>query len=584
MYTHRVTIKRALISVADKTGLPPLLKALAEQQVQIISSGGTARYIADLGTPVTEVSELTNFPEILEGRVKTLHPCIHGGILAKRDSRKHVSTLEIHDIPQIDLVIVNLYPFHRFETSENIERTIENIDIGGVALLRAAAKNHAWTTVLSDPCQYRSLIDDLQIGHGSVSAVLRLRNACEAFAHTAEYDVMIANWFARQQANNQQYEPAQRAEEIVRRDHLLVAAQSLGELRYGENPHQTSTVFARHAHDGETVRYLLAEGLKQGKPLSHNNLVDACAAYDSLMDFFPTLAAGVNGEVPDEGDGDGRFTTASHAYLHAGLGLESSDAKDRPRYYRKLCGPTVAIIKHATPCGIAIGDTPLDAFQRALKGDALSAFGGVVAFNRRITKEIAEVLCQTFFEIVIAPNINDDALDVFEEKRPNLRVIELVLQQQSTDLIPLFDGFLSQTKDRFQTPAREWHHVAGPQGDQGVLNELKFAWQACRSVRSNAIVVAKEMMTLGLGGGQTSRVDAAHVAVMKAQRSNHDCRQAVAASDAFFPFPDALEVLIEAGVTAVVHPGGGKNDSMVHEVAQKAGVTVYTTGERHFRH
>ncbi len=553
----RKTINRAIISVADKNGLHPLLEALARYSVHIVSSGGTAKYIAEQGIAVTEVAEITDFPEILDGRVKTLHPNIHGGILADRGLPNHDLALEVNQILPIDLVIVNLYPFHRFETSDDVGRAIENIDIGGVALLRAAGKNHDWVTTLSSPDQYGAFIEDLDAGNGEVSERFRRDGAAQAFALTAQYDAMIAHWFANKISITETSAPST--------DHLVIAHETA--LRYGENPHQQSNVYVPVGARGNQLRRLFHEGLKQGKALSHNNLVDAYAAYDCVKDF----------RFDQTGDKD---FLPSRWQLSDGKSL----GDDTKLAYRRLCASAAVIIKHATPCGIALGEDLPSAFLQAKRADPLSAFGGVIAFNGKVTKDLAELICADYYEIVLAPAFTEDALEIFEDKRKDLRVLVMPYTATNVQLVPVFDGFLRQSTDEFLVPTRDWKHVCGEPLDELGFNELKFAWQSCRSVRSNAIVITKDTMTLGLGGGQTSRLDAAHVAVMKAQRAEHSLQGSYAASDAFFPFPDALEVLIEAGVKVVVHPGGSRNDGLVHEAAEQHGITVYITGERHFKH
>lgn len=526
----RVPLRRALISVFDKTGLVDLGLALVAAEVEIIATGATATLLRAAGVPATDVSEVTGFPEILSGRVKTLHPSIHAGILA-RDDEVSRSTLAALGITPIDLVVVNLYPFERAVAQEaDEEECVEQIDIGGPTLLRAAAKNFARVSTLSDPTQYADLKAALR--SGGTTETQRRRWAARAFQKVADYDIAIATWMS---------EPRPYPDRETSFPDWLGSSFSLvSPLRYGENPHQNAALYrSQQRPDGLATATLLG-----GKTLSYNNLQDAQAAWNAVAD-------------------------SPH-------------------------GATVAIVKHTNPCGLAAGESVAQAHQAALACDPLSAFGGVVAINQTVDEEAARGISQVFTEVVVAPDFTAEALQVLRGKK-SLRILKTERGRSDLSLLPLEGGMLAQhvdltgDDDRFEN----WHLVAGPAVSAEVARDLEFAWYACRYVKSNAIVLVKDEATVGIGMGQVNRVDSAKLAVNRANtlggkegapRDEERARGAVAASDAFFPFPDGLEVLIFGGAQAVVAPGGSRNDPLVIEAAETAGVSLYFTNRRHFRH
>ncbi len=509
-------MKRALISVYDKTGVTDLAAALHAAGVEIVSTGSTAATIAQAGVPVTQVADVTGFPEILDGRVKTLHPRIHGGILADRRKAEHRATLDEHDIIGIDLVVANLYPFTQTVASgAGIDDCIEQIDIGGPAMVRAAAKNHANTAVVVSPSDYPQVIAVVNAGDGFTDQQKR-ELAVKAFRHTAEYDVAVASWLGS--IDTDEPLPA------------WVAAtwQRAEVLRYGENPHQNAALYVNEHADGIAH----AEQL-HGKQMSYNNYVDGDAAYRSAWDFQAAAAA---------------------------------------------------IIKHANPCGLAIGQDLLSAYRAAFDTDPVSAFGGVVAVNRPVTAEVAQEMSQIFLEVVIAPAFSDDALAILRQKK-NVRLLVAGQRPLTADVRFISGGMLLQQPDRIDAAGDDpatWTLASGSPVDAGTLADLAFAWRACRSVKSNAILLAKDLAAVGIGMGQVNRVDSARLAVERAGEER--AVGAVAASDAFFPFPDGLEVLLNAGVKAVVQPGGSVRDDEVIAAARAAGVPMYFTGVRHFFH
>ena len=509
-----VPIKRALISVSDKTGLEPLGQALVQAGVTMVSTGSTAKTLQQAGIPVTEVSEVTGFPESLDGRVKTLHPKIHGGILADRTLPSHVEQLEELGIDAIDLVVVNLYPFVKtVESGAGFDDTIEQIDIGGPAMVRAAAKNHKNVLIVVDPSDYRSVVDMVATGGSTIDA--RRQFATKAFGHTASYDTHVANWLAS--ADNTAEAPAQ----------VGIVGELTDVLRYGENAHQRSALYTR-----PTVTPGLAQAkVIQGKAMSHNNYLDADAALRAAFDH------------------------------------------DKP---------CVAIIKHQNPCGIATATHLADAYRRAHACDPVSAFGGVIATNRPITGEVATLIADVFTEVIIAPGVDDDARAIFAEKK-NLRVVVLPdgFAPETIEYRMISGGLLRQDVDNQFAPASQWTLAAGDPVDADTVASLEFAWRAVRAVKSNAILLADGTAAVGIGMGQVNRVDSCHLAVT---RAGDRARGSVAASDAFFPFPDGLQVLLDAGVRAVVQPGGSVRDDDVIALAKDRGVALYMTGERHFFH
>jgi phosphoribosylaminoimidazolecarboxamide formyltransferase/IMP cyclohydrolase len=510
-------IRRALLSVYDKTGLVELARALHGAGVQIVSTGSTASTVEAAGVPVTRVEELTGFPECLDGRVKTLHPSVHAGLLADLRLPAHEAQLAELRIEPFDLLVSNLYPFTETVASgASVDECVEQIDIGGPAMVRAAAKNHPSVAVVTSVGAYTLILDALR--DGGFSLTQRKLLAARAFADIAEYDVAVANWCATTLA------PAEWPE------FAGLAARRQSELRYGENPHQAAALYVDSAAPAGLAQ---AEQL-HGKEMSYNNYVDSDAAWRSCNDFAE---------------------------------------------------PCVAIIKHANPCGIAVGSDVADAHRKAHACDPTSAFGGVIAVNQEVTAELAKQLAEIFTEVIVAPSFAPEALEVLREKK-NLRILVAPPWNPApAEFRQVGGGLLVQMADRIDAPGDDpanWELATGEPASVEQLRDLAFAWRAIRSVKSNAILLAHDGATVGVGMGQVNRVDAAHLAVSRAGADR--ARGAVAASDAFFPFPDGLEVLINAGVSAVVQPGGSIRDNLVIDVAKQAGITVYLTGTRHFYH
>ena len=511
-----MTMRRALISVYDKTGVEELAAALHAAGVEIVSTGSTAGTIAAAGVPVTQVADVTGFPEILDGRVKTLHPHIHGGILADRRKPAHQATLAEHGIVGVDLVVANLYPFTQTVASgAGVEDCIEQIDIGGPAMVRAAAKNHANTAVIVSPADYPQVIAVVEAGEGFTEAQRR-ELAVKAFRHTADYDVAVASWLGSIEATD------------TFPGWVAATWQRAEVLRYGENPHQQAALYINE--HGQGLAH--AEQL-HGKQMSYNNFVDGDAAYRTAWDFAQ---------------------------------------------------PAAAIIKHANPCGIAIGDDLLGAYRAAFDTDPISAFGGVVAVNRPVTAEVAQAMSEIFLEVVIAPAFDESALEILTKKQ-NIRLLIAPERTAGPEARFISGGMLMQGTDRIDAPGDDpanWTLACGDPADPETLRDLAFAWRACRAVKSNAILLASGQAAVGIGMGQVNRVDSARLAVARAGEER--AVGAVAASDAFFPFPDGLEVLLAAGVRAVVQPGGSVRDEEVVAAARAAGATMYFTGVRHFFH
>lgn len=513
----KIEIKRALVSVYDKTGLPELAAGLKAAGVQVVSTGSTAGILKNAGADVTEVAELTGFPECLDGRVKTLHPKVHAGILADRRLESHVSQLAELEVEPFDLVICNLYPFTQTVGSgASPDECVEQIDIGGPSMVRAAAKNHPSVAVVTSPEQYGELLDALR--GGGFTLEQRKRLAAKAFAHTAAYDAAVSSWFASV------YAPA---DDSRFPDFMAATWQRADVLRYGENPHQQAAVYTSDSPGIAHAQVL------HGKAMSYNNYVDADAARRAASDFRE---------------------------------------------------PAVAIIKHANPCGIAVGADIAAAHRKAHACDPLSAFGGVIAANRPVSVEMARQVAEVFTEVLIAPGFEDGALEVLQAKK-NIRLLQLdAVDGRASELRPISGGALVQQLDAIDAPgddAAAWTLAAGEAADAATLADLQFAWRAVRAVKSNAILLAKDGATIGVGMGQVNRVDSAKLAV---SRAGDRVAGTVAASDAFFPFADGFEVLSDAGVSAVVQPGGSVRDEEVIEAAKKAGVTMYFTGTRHFFH
>ncbi|MDH6217437.1 bifunctional phosphoribosylaminoimidazolecarboxamide formyltransferase/IMP cyclohydrolase [Streptomyces pseudovenezuelae] len=512
-------IRRALVSVYDKTGLEELARGLHEAGVELVSTGSTAARIAAAGVPVTKVEELTGFPECLDGRVKTLHPKVHAGILADLRLESHRQQLTELGVEPFDLVVVNLYPFRETVASgASPDECVEQIDIGGPSMVRAAAKNHPSVSVVTSPERYADVL--AAVASGGFDLSTRKRLAAEAFQHTASYDLAVAGWFASA------YAPV---DDSMFPDFLGATLERKSTLRYGENPHQPAALYV----DGTGVGLAEAEQL-HGKEMSYNNYTDTDAARRAAYDH-------------DE--------------------------------------PCVAIIKHANPCGIAIASDVAEAHRKAHACDPLSAFGGVIAVNRPVSKEMAEQVAEIFTEVIVAPDYEDGALEALAKKK-NIRVLKApAAPSHPAEVKPIDGGALLQVTDRLQADGDDpanWTLATGEALTADELAELSFAWKACRAVKSNAILLAKGGASVGVGMGQVNRVDSAKLAVERAGEER--ARGAYAASDAFFPFPDGLEILTAAGVKAVVQPGGSVRDELVVEAAKKAGVTMYFTGTRHFFH
>lgn len=539
-YRHRdrIQVRRALLSVSDKTGLLELAQALAAAGVEIVSTGGTYSTLAAAGIPVIEVSEVTGFPETLDGRVKTLHPSVHAGILADLRLIAHEGQLDALKVQPFDLVVVNLYPFvQTVQSGAKGDAVVEQIDIGGPAMVRAAAKNHANVAIVVDPSKYADLIAAL--GNGGTTLAQRRELAYLAFSHTARYDAAVSNWFAAELEVEWKRNAGQTDSAEIKNPgfapEVTITGQLANVLRYGENAHQAAAIY-RTTGEGAVSGIAQARQFG-GKDMSYNNYVDADAALRAAYDFSE---------------------------------------------------PAVAIIKHANPCGIAIGDpnspdVMADAHAKAHMCDSISAFGGVIAANRPVTVTMAKQVATIFTEVIVAPGYELEALQILLEKK-NLRVLELPANyaREALEVKQISGGLLVQQPDEFsQFNGQGWTLVTGKKADAETMEDLKFAWRACRSVKSNGILLAREGASVGVGMGQVNRVDSCKLAV---ERASSRARGAVAASDAFFPFADGLQILIDAGVKAVVQPGGSVRDEEVIAAAEAAGITMYFTNERHFFH
>ena len=518
--SERQPVRRALISVYDKTGIEDFAKALSAAGVDIVSTGSTAARIAAAGVAVTPVEELTGFPECLDGRVKTLHPRVHAGILADRRLESHRAQLADLGIEPFDLVVVNLYPFAATVASGAPEDdVIEQIDIGGPSMVRAAAKNHPSVAIVVDPSAYGAIA--AAVAQGGTTLDQRRSLAAQAFRHTADYDMHVASWMGSVVAPDD--------EGTGFPSWMAMAFDKLGTLRYGENPHQGAAVYGDPLVPGGLAH---AKQL-HGKEMSYNNYVDA-------------------------------------------------DAAVRAAYDQR--GPAVAVIKHANPCGIAMGATIAEAHSKAHATDPISAYGGVIASNGTITAQAAHQIAEIFTEVVVAPAYSPEAIEILSVKK-NLRLLEVAHVSAGAEWRRISGGLLVQAADEVDAPgdqASTWNQVAGAPVSADVLADLDFAWRACRSVKSNAILLAKDQAAVGIGMGQVNRVDSCRLAVERAGTDR--ARGAVAASDAFFPFADGLHVLIDAGVTAVVSPGGSVRDGEVIAAAEGAGIALFHTGTRHFFH
>ncbi len=518
-------IRRALISVSDKSGVLEFARSLHTFGVEILSTGGTASVLRDAGLPVKEVSEYTGFPEIMTGRVKTLHPKIHGGLLGRRGMDDAV--MREHGIAPIDLLVVNLYPFEATvaRSGHTRDQAIENIDIGGPALLRAAAKNHAAVTVVVDSGDYGRVLADLQTHQGAVSEALRYELAVKAFAHSARYDGAIANYLAAGLPANNPHSPLP--------DFYAPQFHKLHELRYGENPHQRAALYSADANLAGT---LAGARQLQGKELSYNNLADADAALACVREFET---------------------------------------------------PGCVIVKHANPCGVALGKTLLQAYEQAYQTDPSSAFGGIIAFNRPLDAvTAAKILANQFVELIVVPEIGADTLKTLSAK-PNMRVLATgPLQKPSSEFEcrRISGGLLLQEADHLHTTVADLKMVTHKRPTEKQLADLLFSWTVAKFAKSNAIVYAKDGHTLGIGAGQPSRVMSAKIAVLKAQEAKLEVRGAVMASDAFFPFRDSVDAAASAGISAIIQPGGSLRDAEVIAAADQHGIAMVFTGIRHFRH
>lgn len=528
--TKTITIKRALISVSDKTGIIDFAKKLAGYGVEILSTGGTANTLKDAGISVIDVSDFTGFPEIMHGRVKTLHPAVHGGLLARRDDEGHMAQMAENKLQTIDMLVVNLYPFvETVKSGQSFEECIENIDIGGPAMIRAAAKNHDFLTVVIDPQDYDLVLRDMEEHDGAVMHYTRKQLATTAFSLTATYDSNIATWMTGQMDERFGY---------PRR--ISFSGHRKERLRYGENPHQSAALYITDQYERPGVATATQI---QGKELSYNNINDTNAAFELVSEF--------------------------------------SD-------------PAVAIIKHANPCGVATHGNIIEAYDQALLCDPVSAFGGIIALNRPLTKTLAEKIITRFVEVIIAPSIEGDAIDALKDKK-NIRVLTTGAMPDVTQkrrmVTPVAGGFLVQDADIGVISADSLEIVTDREPTAQELQDMIFAFRVAKHVKSNAIVYAKNGATVGIGAGQMSRVDSCRIAASKAQDAAESAgleeslaKGSVVASDAFFPFADGLLAAADAGVTAVIQPGGSIRDQEVIEAANERGLAMAFTGQRHFRH
>ncbi len=513
-----VQVARALLSVSDKTGIVDFARGLVELGVEIISTGGTARVLTESGVPVRSISSLTNFPEIMDGRVKTLHPKLYAGLLAVRDNPEHAAAAQEHDVDYVDLVCVNLYPFERTAARRGVSEAevIENIDIGGPTMIRAAAKNHSFAAPVVSPESYDAVLDELREGDRRLSMVTRESLAAEAFAYTARYDTAIARWF---QEKREDFPPL-----------FVRAFEKVLELPYGENPHQRA---AYYEQVGARTHVLSMVSQLGGKPISFNNLLDLDAGRLLLSEF----------QIP-----------------------------------------ACVIIKHNNPCGVAVGSTPLEAYRRAFACDPMSAFGGVVCLNRAVNAELARALSDQFIEVLFARGYEDDAVEILSEK-PNTRILDDRERRTPNMIEPhlrqVVGGMLVQDRDADFEERGDMQVPTERRPSEAEWQELDFAWKVCKHVKSNAIVITRELATVGIGAGQMSRVDAVRMAIEKARDG---VSGGVMASDAYFPFSDGPELALEAGVTAIIQPGGSVRDHLTVEAVDRAGATMAFTSRRHFRH
>jgi phosphoribosylaminoimidazolecarboxamide formyltransferase/IMP cyclohydrolase len=521
-----VRVRRALLSVSEKTGIVDFARGLVELGVEIVSTGGTARALADADVPVRAIEDFTGFPEMMDGRVKTLHPRLYAGLLAVRSDEDHLQAAAEHEIEPVDLVCVNLYPFEQTVArgDASAEEIVENIDIGGPTMIRAAAKNSAFAAVVVDPADYDGVLEELGASDGRLSLATRQRLAAVAFACTARYDAAISRWFAVRTYEGFPPRWASSYEKVM-------------DLRYGENPHQRAAFYA----EAGAQTHLLA-GVEQlhGKELSFNNLLDLSSARELVEDFSE---------------------------------------------------PACVIVKHNNPCGCAVGESGQQAYERAYECDPASAYGGVIAVNRHVDRACAQALSKQFIEVLLAPGYDADALELLKEKK-NVRLLELAdwpVRGEGMEEKPVIGGVLSQSRDIVSETREQMSTMSKAQPSEEQWQDLLFAWKVCRHVRSNAIVIARAGATIGIGAGQMSRVDAVAIAVEKAraaqsERGSDLLAGSSLASDAFFPFPDGAQLAIDAGVTAIIQPGGSVRDELVVDAVDAAGVAMVATGVRHFRH
>ncbi len=558
-------IKRALLSVSDKAGILDLAKELNRLNVEIISTGGTAKALRENGLAVTEVSEITGFPEMMDGRVKTLHPKIHGAFLALRDNDEHLKAMKTHDITPIDLVVVNLYPFEKTIENENVslEEAVEQIDIGGPAMIRSASKNWRDVAVITDPRIYEKIIVELNENNGAISLETRKSLAALAFSHTSYYDLIISDYLTDRLSDEEfelveDFHPSSN-EEVLRifdnleefengetTDEDLETEEISGEteeglpdfidpeleksfdLRYGENPHQQSALYVS---DLEVTGIAYAEQL-HGKEMSYNNYLDADAAWRLIQDFDELACA---------------------------------------------------IIKHTNPSGVGIGENNLEAYKRALETDPVSAFGGIVAFNKKVSAAEANAVNEVFTEVVIAPEYEMEALEIFKKKK-NLRVLKAENVQNAMEYRKISGGMLVQTPDAYKVSIEDLKIVTEKQPTAAELKALQFAWKVCKHVKSNAIVFTNEFQTVGVGAGQMNRIDSVRIAAERAGRTSLELKSSVLASDAFFPFRDGVDEAAKYGISAIIQPGGSVRDEEVIEAANEHGLAMVFTGIRHFKH
>lgn len=529
-----IPIKRALISVTDKTDLIPFARRLVEHGVTIISTGGTAKVLTEAGIPVTPVEDVTQFPEMMDGRLKTLHPAIHGGLLSLRDNDSHVKAMNDHNIVPIDLVCVNLYPFEKTAANPDAKdhQVIEQIDIGGPSMIRSASKNHQFVTVVTDVSQYDRVSTDLDTNKGATSLALRKQLAAAAFARTAAYDTAIANWMAAR-------DPQVKAGEQFP-DPLVLRFNKKDALRYGENPHQSAALYTES--DCSEANVVSAKQL-HGKQLSFNNINDAAAALELVKEFVT---------------------------------------------------PAAAVIKHTNPCGLAVAGTLNEAFEKAYAGDPLAAFGGIVALNRVVDTATATSITQgeKFLEVILAPDFEPEALELLRQRWKTVRLLAVgdlpapdKRDPRQYDIKRVVGGLLTQQRDMEDMSPTHWQHIAGPAPSAARMEDLHVAWIASKHVKSNAIVLVNQGHLVGAGAGQMDRVESCKIAIEKSNIRNQSRSQnASAASDAFFPFRDGPDTLIKAGVKAIVQPGGSKRDDETIAACNEAGVSLMFTGKRHFRH